>query len=164
MHIAVISDTHLASPTPEFTAFFEARLFPADMLLHCGDVTGEETLALLMTHPRFFGVAGNMDGFSLRSSLPETRIVSAAGLRIGMVHGWGRGIDLPHRVGALFAGKADLVLFGHTHERTLLHLESGMQLLNPGSLLFPRDDRPGYALVKIHDRGRPSVTFEDIRA
>jgi uncharacterized protein len=162
MRIAVVSDTHLAAPTPRFAELFEAHLLPSDILLHCGDITGEQTLALLMTHQRFFGVAGNMDGFGIRSVLPETRIIEVYGLRIGMVHGWGRGDDLPLRVGALFAGKADLVCFGHSHRRTLLQPKTGPVLVNPGSLLCARDDAPGFALIELECGNRPKVRFHDL--
>jgi uncharacterized protein len=161
MRIAVVSDTHLATPTPKFAELFEAHLLPADILLHCGDITGEQTLALLMTHQRFFGVAGNMDGFGIRSILPETRIVEVSGVRIGMVHGWGRGGDLHLRVGALFAGKADLVCFGHSHRRTLLKPEKGPVLVNPGSLLCARDDAPGFASIELEGGNRLKISFHD---
>jgi uncharacterized protein len=161
MRITVISDTHLVRPTVEFAAIFETLLLQGDMLLHCGDVTGEETLSLLMTHRSFHGVAGNMDGYSIRSALPEARIVTAAGVRIGLVHGWGGGQDLVLNVETFFAGRADIVCFGHSHRRTLLQRNRTL-LVNPGSLLAPRDDSPGFAVIELNGRDRPSVRFHDL--
>jgi uncharacterized protein len=162
VRIAVISDTHLSTPTPVFTEIFETHLLSADILVHCGDITGEEVLGLLMTHHRFFGVAGNMDGFGIRSVLPDSRIVDLLGVRIGIVHGWGRSGDLPQRTGALFAGRADLVCFGHSHRRLLMQPENGPLLVNPGSLLAPRDEAPGFCLIELDGESRPIVSFHDL--
>jgi uncharacterized protein len=162
MLIAVISDTHLRSPSRQLVELFESALLDADVLLHCGDITGEETLALLMTHPRFHGVAGNMDDWPVQSALPHKTVISAGGLRIGLVHGWGLGADLPLRVATLFSGSADLVCFGHSHRRTLIRQETGPVLINPGSLTSPRDGLPGYAVIQWNGSEMPSVGFRDI--
>ncbi len=48
------------------------RLEP-DLVIHAGDLTDAATLARLESLPRFVGVAGNMDGPAVRSSLKSTR-------------------------------------------------------------------------------------------
>ncbi|PIE68392.1 MAG: YfcE family phosphodiesterase, partial [Deltaproteobacteria bacterium] len=50
MRVAVLSDTHLERVSPAFTSLFERYLQPADAVIHCGDVVGEEIEACLRTH------------------------------------------------------------------------------------------------------------------
>ena len=89
MRVAVLSDTHLVSPDHWFEEVFQRHLAPADVVLHCGDVTGHDVLYYLMGHPAFYAVAGNMDGWVLSDDLPPTRRLEFEGVRIGMAHGWG---------------------------------------------------------------------------
>jgi uncharacterized protein len=161
MRIAVISDTHLHSPSRQVVELFEAAMLKADVLLHCGDITGEQTLALFMTHPRFHGVAGNMDDWAVQSTLPQRTVITVNGLRIGIVHGWGLGTDLHLRVEAAFHGGTDIICFGHSHRRTLIRQESGPLLVNPGSLTSARDGLSGYAVIEYNGKGSPSVGFRD---
>ncbi len=90
-------------------------------------------------------VRGNCD---LRSSLPRTLSCVAGGLRFFATHGHLYGVkydplcrDLCE---AALAEKADVVLFGHTHE-PFRDRSMGMALLNPGSI--GPGTRPSYGLV-----------------
>ena len=47
MRVAVLSDTHLEQVNPAFAALFERYLQPADAVIHCGDVVGEEIEACI---------------------------------------------------------------------------------------------------------------------
>ncbi|MFP4316872.1 MAG: metallophosphoesterase family protein [Desulfovibrionales bacterium] len=162
VRIAIISDTHLSSPSETLLHVFDRYLLEAEMLLHLGDVTGEETLALFMTHPRFFGVSGNMDPQNVRSILPFSRTVRIEGVTIGMAHGWGMGPDPASRLADIFHDQADLVCFGHTHRRCHRVSAQGLMLINPGSLSLPRDDRPGFAWLHLHRGGPPQVEWQDL--
>ncbi|MFW6324111.1 MAG: metallophosphoesterase family protein [Desulfovibrionales bacterium] len=161
VHIAVVSDTHISQPSKELVEVFDRFFLRADMVLHCGDITGEDTLALFLTHPRFVGVTGNMDAPSVSGSLPVRRIIHIQGWRVGIIHGWGRGGLVPAAVRASFEGECDLVCFGHTHRR--LWDASGVpMLLNPGSLMLPRQGNRGFANLTLEKGRPPEVRFQDI--
>jgi hypothetical protein len=157
MRIAVISDTHLDQPTPWFEEMYERHLAQADWLLHCGDVTGRGLLEYVERHPGFYGVAGNMDGRPVDGELPPTRVVELDGLRVGMAHGYGYGHPIARTLARAFAGRADLVCFGHTHRFEWVEHE-GVRVLNPGSFCVPKQgDRPGFALVERLGEGELAV-------
>lgn len=148
IRIAVLSDTHLRVPTPFLESLYEQHLAPAHAVLHLGDVTGEATLAYLMNHPRFYGVAGNMDGFGVSDHLPATRSVEFGGLTIAMAHGWGYGRDPAPGLARHLGPEADLVCFGHTHMFQWGEV-GGVHMLNPGSASAPRRGAPSMALLAI---------------
>lgn len=160
MRIAVLSDTHLASPNHVLVSEFEQVLQPADALLHLGDITSESVLDYLASHRAFYAVAGNMDSGRWAAELPAKRVVELNGLRVGMLHGAGLGFGnleaaLPDR----FAQEnVQLICFGHTHRR-LWQESGGVRLLNPGSFTFPKQGRPGYALVQVTSQGDLEVEW-----
>jgi putative phosphoesterase len=159
--IAVLSDTHLDAPSEWFATLYERYLAGADLVLHCGDVTGWQTLHFLDAHPRFRAVAGNMDTHLHLAGLPGKLELEFGGLRIGVTHGWGGGRELSKQVAAAFPG-FDLVCFGHTHvyERAQYGATTA---LNPGSCCAPRGGGgPSIALVKIGHEGRFEIERIDL--
>jgi len=133
MKIGVLSDTHFTD-IGHGLAFvhelLEGPLQGIDMLLHAGDLVREEILAAVTNCP-VYAVRGNMDPGG--SSLPERRIVSAAGKRIGLMHGWGPPSGLEHRLLRAFEGESlDALVFGHSHA-PLCRRHEGVLLFNPGS-------------------------------
>ena len=153
MIVAVISDTHLEQPDRLLAAVFDRFCRDADVLLHCGDCVGEATWAFLNSHPRFHAVQGNCDLPPLWGSLPALRELELEGFRLGMGHGWGPRSQVGGSVAAQFP-EADIVCYGHTHIRDWRCLESGVRLLNPGSLFWPRSGEGGLARLVLH-RGLP---------
>ena len=150
MRILVISDTHgdlqhLESILSEEDDF--------DMLLHCGDICGDEDRVRQMVMCAFLGVAGNMD-FSGR--FPRDRVVEAGGKKIFMSHGHRLGVnfDTETLVSEAIAEGADIALYGHTHVPEI-HTQQGIWVMNPGSLSYPRqrDRRPSYGVIEIGDDG-----------
>ncbi len=148
MKLAVVSDTHLDQPSPWFMDVYERFLAPADVLLHCGDFTGPAVLWFLQGHPRFYGVAGNMDHELYDEGLPGKRELDLDGVRVGMVHGWGLGGDLVRGVPQVFGEGFDLVCFGHTH-RYACERSGRVTVLNPGSATASRHGPPSLALVSV---------------
>lgn len=146
MLLAVISDTHIPSPTPWFERVFEDHLGPADVIVHLGDHTGAGVHHWLTAmHPDVRAVAGNMDGHPLAGELQQTLSFELEGLQIGATHGWGPRSRVPEAVRAAFKEGYDLLLFGHTHTYTWLEID-GTRLLNPGSL---QQHDPSLALVEL---------------
>lgn len=158
MRIAVISDTHLYSPTPWLEAVYARRLAPADALIHCGDVNGEATYQWLSAmHPQFYCAQGNTDVALVgMPGVVPLAVFDIGGLTVGLTHGWGPKPDLPGTALTAIAeaGHAlDLLCFGHTHVfHWQAHTVQGrtVQALNPGSLQEPS---PSMAELTVHDDG-----------
>lgn len=134
MRIAVISDTHMNQPSGWFMRLYDKALSRADIILHCGDVTGPATYHHLCQHPNLHAVRGNCDWDPvLAAELPPLLRLELGGMRIAMAHGWGSRSGVPDRVAETFGPDFDLICFGHTH-KPLWTAEYGPMLLNPGSL------------------------------
>lgn len=150
MILAVISDTHLSHPAPWLERVYEKHLASADVVIHCGDVTGYPVWSYLMQHPRFYCVQGNCDWEPQLASELEPRLsIELEGFSVGACHGWGSRSGVPARVAEAFGTEYDLVCYGHTHARDWSVVQ-GVQLLNPGSL----GEFRSLALVTL-ERGRP---------
>ncbi|GAC1475932.1 MAG: hypothetical protein PVS3B2_08680 [Candidatus Dormibacteraceae bacterium] len=148
--VCVIADTHC----PEFLDRLPARVLDVfdgvDLILHAGDIDGEETLAELQRVAPVEAVRGDHDR-SLRA-LPVSREVLIRGNRIVVVHGnrshwieepntliWtlSLGYFRPHR-GLSRALKrrfpnADAIVYGHTHHASAETID-GVLLFNPGGV------------------------------
>lgn len=148
--VGVIADTHC----PEFLDRLPSRVFEVfdgvDLIVHAGDVDGEETLAELRRLAPVDAVRGDHDR-SL-ALLPLSREIVLGGKRIVVVHGnrgrwleepstlaWtlSLGYFRPHR-GLPRALKrrfpnADAIVYGHTH-RASAETIGGVLLFNPGGV------------------------------
>lgn len=146
MRIAVLSDTHMPSPNDILQEAFRKHLIHMDLVLHCGDFTGESVWSFLNSHPRFFGVRGNMDQGAWAVELPFQRVVRTKTINIGLVHGFGCGA-WERLAPDLFEPDLDLICFGHTHQRLWQTRQGEPSLLNPGSFSLPRRDQAGFAVI-----------------
>jgi putative phosphoesterase len=134
MLVAVISDTHLPRGSRRVPAACLERIAAADLLLHAGDfVTVDVLRQLEAIGPPVAGVHGNVDSAELRRLLPAERIVEAEGVRIGMVHDAGPRHGRLERMRRRFGGRADAVVFGHSHLPLHERACDGFQIFNPGS-------------------------------
>lgn len=138
MRIGVLSDTHFASLAqgrPLLERLLAGPFRDVEMILHAGDIVDPAVLDAFAATP-VYAVRGNLD--HSHPQLPVKRIVTAAGRRIGMIHGWGAPTGLPERVLREFADESlDVLVFGHSHfPYCRLHRQT--LLFNPGS---PTDRR-----------------------
>lgn len=134
MLIAVISDTHLPRGARRLPEACVERIREADLLLHAGDFSTLEVLRELEAiGPPVLGVQGNVDSAELRRLLPTERVVEADGARIAMLHDAGASTGRLARMRARFGGRADVVVFGHSHMPLHEQADDGFQILNPGS-------------------------------
>jgi len=133
MRVAVISDSHLASPTPWFEDVYARHLAGVDRLFHCGDHTGYAVWTYLLQHPGFEAVAGNTDGYDLASELPAILELDLCGLRTAVTHGWGMRQGLAARIAKAIGDRFDLIFFGHSHTAEDIRIGE-TRLINPGSL------------------------------
>ncbi|MBC15981.1 Phosphoesterase [Pseudodesulfovibrio profundus] len=157
MRLAVISDTHLHSPEPWLERVYNQWLAPADVLVHCGDITTFDTWSFFMQHDRFLCVRGNCDWEPRLVEQLDPMLTAQVGpLTIAATHGWGPRSQVPVKVAQAFGPEYDLVCYGHTHAQDWSVIE-GVQLLNPGSLGESRS----LAIVTISDDGAMDCEFID---
>ncbi|MCL6500352.1 MAG: metallophosphoesterase [Firmicutes bacterium] len=159
--VVAISDTHIPKVGEELPPALLEALRGADLILHAGDLVDISVLEKLQELGPVVAVAGNMDYPSVRSVLPETRVVEVEGKRIGITHGGGPPLGIERRVLSRFRG-VDVVVYGHTHSA---HLEErkGVMLVNPGT---PNDRRfsrrLSYAVLEVDEgRVRPEIVWLD---
>ena len=132
MVVAVISDTHLPRGRRQLPASCLMRLREADLILHACDFSQRSVLQALQRFGPVVAVHGNVDASDLRTSLPEHRVVEAAGVRIGLVHDAGPAQGRLARLRRRFPS-ADAVVFGHSHLPLHEAADDGFAIFNPGS-------------------------------
>jgi hypothetical protein len=138
--IGLISDTHGHLPARAADIFRGA-----DIILHAGDIGGEEILDALAEVSRVVAVRGNMDWGPWADRLPESARVHAGDLEVHLVHDRLRfAPPEPHR-GAL------ALVSGHTH-RAAVERQNGILHINPGSAGQPRHGR-GATVALLRVRG-----------
>jgi putative phosphoesterase len=148
--IGVVADTHC----PEFLDHLPPGVFEGlrgvDLILHAGDVDGDETLERLRTLAPVQAVRGDHDR-RLRG-LPRRRLVEVEGRRIGIIHGnRSRLLEEPVTLLAtLTLGRvwlwlglarwlrrqfpdADVIVYGHTHQARVEQVD-GALVFNPGAV------------------------------
>ena len=148
--IGVVADTHC----PEFLDSLPDRLFEAlrgvDLIIHAGDVNGEQTIAALEAVAPVAAVRGDHDRDA--AGWPLTRELTVEGRTIVVVHGnRGRWLEEPETLfWTLSLGayrphsslprslrrrikRADAVVFGHTH-RAHVETLNGVLMFNPGAV------------------------------
>jgi putative phosphoesterase len=150
LRVGVVADTHSPEFLPELPPALFERLRGVDLIVHAGDVGGEETLRRLRELAPVEAVRGDHDAAT--EELPPWREVALGSRRLVIVHGnrshlieepvtllgtlslgllWpGGGI-----VGALRARfpHADVIVYGHTHRARVDEIEGAM-LFNPGAV------------------------------
>ena len=154
MNIGLLSDTHSAGSGWDLPAAVLDALRGCELILHCGDLECLGVLDCLEQVAPVLAVRGYEDPREPGPRLADTtRIVEAAGVRIGMVHDiqWpappilttpdGMGLQYPAAgladiVRRKFGGPVDVVAFGDTHEE-LAEWQDGVLFVNPGSPTYP---------------------------
>jgi putative phosphoesterase len=148
--IGVVADTHC----PEFLDHLPPGVFEGlqgvDLILHAGDVGGEETLERLRALAPVQAVRGDHD--RRLGGLPRRRLVEVEGRRIGIIHGnRSRLLEEPVTLLAtLTLGRvwlwlglarwlrrqfpdADVIVYGHTHQARVERVD-GALVFNPGAV------------------------------
>ena len=132
MKILVLSDSHASLHYMRRTIDF----VKPDAVIHLGDYFSDgETMAEDYPEIPFYAVPGNCDRFRGWIREAETKLETLGGVRFLLTHG-----HLHHVKSTLYsllsdarASKAQIVLFGHTHEAYCNREEDGLWVLNPGS-------------------------------
>ena len=153
--IGLISDTHGLLRPDVFTA-----LAGVELILHAGDVGGDDILDELGTIAPVRAVYGNTDSPEdpRLTAMLEEQIV---GLRVHVSHGHEVGSPTPDKLIARYP--ADVIVYGHTH-RPLVTRAGDVLVVNPGAA-GPRrfDIVPSVARLTIA-RGRADVDLITLRS
>jgi uncharacterized protein len=142
--IGVISDTHgLLRPD------VHDALAGVELILHAGDVGGDEILDELSLIAPVRAVYGNTDAPG-QPRLAEAIDITVDGVSIHVSHGHEIGSPQPAKL--LERYSADVVVYGHTHRPLIAKAESRL-VLNPGAA-GPRrfDILPSIARLTITNR------------
>ena len=153
--IGVISDTHGLLRPDVHTA-----LAGVELILHAGDVGGDEILMELALIAPVRAVYGNTDPTGVPGLSPSIDM-SIDGVSIHVSHGHEVGVPTPQKLLERYA--ADVVVYGHTH-RPLISRASDRLVLNPGAA-GPRrfDIVPSVARLTIVE-GRAEAELITLRA
>lgn len=132
MKILVLSDSHASL---HFMRRCVAEQMP-DAIIHLGDYFSDgETLAEENPTIPFYAVPGNCDRHRMYCPEPETKLETIGGVRFLLTHGHLHHVKmtLSPLLADARAMRAQVALFGHTHEAYCHQEEDGLWVLNPGS-------------------------------
>ncbi len=157
MRVGLVSDTHgLVDPL-----LFEA-LEGCALVLHAGDVVGEDVLVELGAIAPVTAVRGNCDAGTSLGRLPELARVPLGALTALVVHDAGRPEHRPKPLAAALAkARPDLVVSGHSH-RPAAAVVGGTLFVNPGSAGPRRFTLPRCAAVLEVSGRRVQVSWLDL--
>ena len=116
--IMIVSDSHRRHGNLAEAIYNEGQL---DLLIHLGDIEGEEDIIQELAGCETIMVPGNNDFFS---PLPREREIELAGKKVLLTHGhyYYVSLDLQTLREECIARGIDIVMFGHTH-RPLIQIE-----------------------------------------
>lgn len=122
--VGLISDTHgLLRPS------VHAALAGVDLILHAGDVGGEEILTELRIIAPVHAVYGNTDDIHDPSLNGEVAL-EIAGMSVHVSHGHEVGRPTPDRLAERY--DQDIVIYGHTHRQLVSRVDKQL-IINPGA-------------------------------
>jgi len=122
--IGLISDTH-GLLRPEV----HSALAGVELILHAGDVCGDDILDELRLIAPVRAVYGNNDA-PWDSGLVQAIDETFGGMRVHVSHGHEVGKVTPENLAAAY--DADVIVYGHTHVQRVTRLD-GRLIVNPGA-------------------------------
>lgn len=151
--VGLISDTHGMLRPDVFTA-----LAGVDLILHAGDVGGDEILDELALIAPVHAVYGNTDAPG-QPRLSDALEIEISGVRVHVSHGHEVGSPTPAKLLARYA--ADVIVYGHTH-RQLITRAGDRWVVNPGAAGARRFDLlPSVARMAVAN-GMVAVEFVNL--
>ena len=157
MKISIVSDTHGRHGNLDAVLEKEGKI---DLLLHLGDVEGEEHYFDEIADWPYHIISGNNDFFSW---LPNEKEIKIGKYKVWMTHGHSYYVSVgTERLrDAARARGVDIVMFGHTH-RPYLDISQKPIVLNPGSLSYPRQEgrQASYIVMEIANDGEAKFRVE----
>ncbi len=155
--ILIVSDTHRQSGN--LLRVLE-KVKPIDLLIHCGDIEGEDMHIELAAECPMQVVAGNNDVFY---GYDDQKTFYLGKYKVFMTHGHHHGVHYGNSslLAAAKAEGADIVMYGHVHMPKVERV-GNITLLNPGSLTYPRQEgrKPSYIIMEIDRHGEAHFTLQ----
>ncbi len=142
----MVSDTHKDEYSLRKAILEQPK---AEVVIHLGDGEDEaQSMKESFPEKMFLMVRGNCDW---ESTLPAVGEITLAGKRIFYTHGYSYNVKygLSEVISAARSHKADILLFGHTHQ-AICDFEDGLHIMNPGSLFGSNGT---YGIIDITDAG-----------
>lgn len=151
--IGLISDTHgMVRPR------VHDALAGVELILHAGDVGGDDVLDELSLIAPVLAVYGNTDAPG-QPRLAESIERTIGGVSVHVSHGHEVGSPTPARLLARYA--AQVIVYGHTHRQHVAEAD-GRLVINPGAAGARRFKlEPSVARLTIAD-GRATVEIVDL--
>lgn len=135
MKVLIVSDTH--GRREEIREIIQ-REKPVDLLIHLGDILGDEEYIQSLAECPMELVKGNSDR---NMEIPRDKEIVLDNHKFFLTHGHCYGVNttLDRIYMEGLRRGADVVMFGHTHVPFLLE-ERMLTILNPGSTSDPRQE------------------------
>lgn len=161
MKVLIISDTHRMDD--RFLRVMEQEA-PVDMIIHAGDAEGSEDYFEAIAGMPLLYVSGNNDYSSLA---PRTLVFPIGSRKALLTHGH---LYQVSRSTAMLEAEADrrgcqIAIYGHTHYPEVHRTESGLLVMNPGSLAYPRQQgyQPSYIILTINEKDELSAEIRYLK-
>lgn len=157
--IMIVSDTHRRHDNLLKALNAES---PIDLLIHLGDVEGEEDYIQAIAGCEVVIISGNNDFFS---TLDREKEIIIGGYRVLLTHGHyycvSVGLDVIKK--EAMGRNIDIVMFGHTHI-PLIKTDEEIIIINPGSISYPRqeDHKATYIIMDIDDNQELKFTLKAV--
>jgi putative phosphoesterase len=151
----VTADTHdVLVDWPQVVAGLRGVWGDVDGVLHCGDLTSPAALDRLGELAPVYATRSGDDPPAQPPRLTDgPRVLSVAGVRVGLTFALPDGAKTAQGAARLFGGPVAVCIYGSTHEAHVGQSE-GVAFVNPGS---PSLAKVRTAAVLIIDAGRASV-------
>jgi uncharacterized protein len=159
MKIIILSDTHIKkgeSLIPRLPLELISIIKNCDLVIHAGDFETLDCYNELLSLSRLEAVHGDTDCSELMDLLPERKVITIEGIKIGVIH---KGqLTSENNDGLRYLAKemdVDVLIFGHFHHPIVHRTE--VLLLSPGSATVPGIAEPSAMELEIsgnHANGR----------
>jgi len=150
MKILIVSDTHRKT---EYLERVLEKEKPLDLLIHLGDIEGDDDYIQVIAECPMEAVAGNNDFFT---DLPGEREIQIGKYKVLLTHGHYYYVNagIRHIKREAVARGIDIAMFGHTH-RPMIEQDDEVVILNPGSISYPRQEgkHPSYIIMNLDEEG-----------
>lgn len=161
MKILVFSDSHQRNSYMKTAIDTHIKMGGIDCIFHLGD--GVADLECLSPQIPVCYVDGNFEeyitNYIKRKELRTEACIEFGGFKFFLTHGHRYGVKSSLE-NAIYSAKqkgADVLIFGHTHEKFLKYLpaendeDKPIHVFNPGSISRPRDNAFSYGVIEIRD-------------
>lgn len=157
MKILIVSDSHGRCYYLEKAL---SRVKPIDLLIHLGDIEGDEDYIKSLAECPVAMVSGNNDYFT---SIPRENFIQLGKYYIMLTHGHRFGVNygVEQLKEAAVLNGADIVMFGHTHRPLIDLKDDHIWAINPGSITQPRQNGriPSFIIMEIDKHGDAHFTL-----